>query len=281
MRTYRVKSFAKINLALNVTGKLDLLHKIESIFCFINLHDTITIKQINSLDHRISYFGKFSKNISSNNTITNLFKILDQEKLIRNKKFQIKINKNIPQQAGLGGGSMNAARILDFLIKRKYIKINPKKITDISRLIGSDVILGADLKNGILKSNNKIKKFSNCSKFYVLLVKPNFGCSTKTIYSGVKNFTRSKYNRPKKIMFSPQYLSKQNNALENVAFLKYPKLKKIKLFLENLKKPLFVRMTGSGSVLVAYFHSKKDCEMAKVQFKRKFRNYWCNTSKTL
>ena len=80
MRTYRVKSFAKINLALNVTGKLNLLHKIESIFCFINLPDTITIKQINSLDHRISYFGKFSKNISSNNTITNLFKILDQEK---------------------------------------------------------------------------------------------------------------------------------------------------------------------------------------------------------
>ncbi len=59
MRTYRVKSFAKINLALNVTGKLNLLHKIESIFCFINLHDTITIKQIHSLDHRISYFGNF------------------------------------------------------------------------------------------------------------------------------------------------------------------------------------------------------------------------------
>ena len=194
MRTYRVKSFAKINLALNVTGKLNLLHKIESIFCFINLHDTITIKQIQSTDHRISYFGKFSKNISSNNTITNLFKILDQEKLIRNKKFQIKINKNIPQQAGLGGGSMNAARILDFLIKRKYIKINQKKITDISKSIGSDTILGADLKNGILKSNNNIKKFPNYSKFYVLLVKPNFGCSTKTIYSGVKNFTTSKYD---------------------------------------------------------------------------------------
>ena len=133
MRTYRVKSFAKINLALNVTGKHDLLHKIESIFCFINLYDTITIKQIDSLDHQISYFGKFSKNINSNNTITNLFKILDQEKLIRNKKFQIKINKNIPQQAGLGGGSMNAVNILNFLIKKKYIKINQKKITDISR----------------------------------------------------------------------------------------------------------------------------------------------------
>ena len=123
MRTYRVKSFAKINLALNVTGKRDLLHKIESIFCFINLHDIITVKQIHSLDHRISYFGKFSKNISINNTITNLFKILDQENLIRNKKFQIKINKNIPKQAGLGGGSMNAASILNFLIKKKCKKI--------------------------------------------------------------------------------------------------------------------------------------------------------------
>ncbi len=281
MRTYRVKSFAKINLALNVTGKLTLLHKIESIFCFIELHDIITIKQIHSPDHRISYFGKFSKNINSNNTVKKLLKMLDQDKLIKNRKFQIKIKKNIPQKAGLGGGSMNAASILNFFIKKKYLKIKQKKIIDISRSIGSDVILGVDAKNGILKSNYNIKKFSNCNKFHILLVKPNFGCSTKIIYSGVKNLTRSKYNKPKKIMFNQKYLIKQNNALENVAFLKYPKLKKIKLFLENLKKPLFVRMTGSGSVLVAYFHSKKDCDIAKVDFKRKFNKYWCDTSKTL
>ena len=155
------------------------------------------------------------------------------------------------------------------------------KSTFIRTINGLEPHDSGTIKIGGTEINNNLKKFSNCSKFYVLLVKPNFGCSTKTIHSGVKNFTRSKYNRPKKIMFNPQYLSKQNNALENVAFLKYPKLKKIKLFLENLKKPLFVRMTGSGSVLVAYFLSKKDCEMAKVHFKRKFKNYWCNTSKTL
>jgi 4-diphosphocytidyl-2-C-methyl-D-erythritol kinase len=51
--------------------------------------------------------------------------------------------------------------------------------------------------------------------------------------------------------------------------------------LENLKTPLFVRMTGSGSVIVAYYQSKRDCELAKVQFKRKFKNYWCNASKTI
>ena len=110
---------------------------------------------------------------------------------------------------------------------------------------------------------------------------PNFGCSTKIIYSSVTKFTKSKFNIPKKIMFSPKFLTNQKNALENIVFLKFPKLRKIKFYLENLKKPLFVRMTGSGSVLVAYYQSKKDCEMAKVQFKRKFGNYWCNTSKTI
>ena len=52
-------------------------------------------------------------------------------------------------------------------------------------------------------------------------------------------------------------------------------------YLENLNQPLFVRMTGSGSVLVAYYQRKQDCELAKVKFKRKFRNYWCNASKTI
>ena len=89
------------------------------------------------------------------------------------------------------------------------------------------------------------------------------------------------FNNPKKLMFNPEYLARQENALEVAAFSRYPKLKRIKSFLENLKNPLFVRMAGSGSVIIAYYQSKKDCELAKVQFKRKFENYWCNTSKTL
>ena len=45
---------------------------------------------------------------------------------------------------------------------------------------------------------------------------------------------------------------------ENIAISKYPKLKKIKLFLENLSNQEFVRITGSGSAIVAYFQSKKN-----------------------
>ena len=114
-----------------------------------------------------------------------------------------------------------------------------------------------------------------------MLVKPNFGCSTKKIYSGVRKFTKPKLNYPKKQMFSSNYLIQQVNALEKIAFLKYPRLKNIKLFLKNLNSPLFVRMTGSGSAICAYYQYSKDCKLAKIQFKRKFKNYWCNVSKTI
>ena len=281
MSFIEVKSFAKINLALNVTGKSRLLHKIESIVSFISLCDLILIKKIKGPDHQISFYGNFSKNIDTNNTVVKLFKILDEKKLLKDEKFQIRIKKNIPQKAGLGGGSMNASSVLNFLIKKKIIKIGQKQILNISSLIGSDVILGINHSSAILKSDNVIKRFSNCPKFYTLLVRPNFGCSTKEIYSKVKKITNSKFNNPKKLMFNPEYLARQENALEVAAFSRYPRLKKIKSFLENLQNPLFVRMTGSGSILVAYYQSKKDCEIAKVEFKRKFENYWCNTSKTL
>jgi len=281
MSAIHVKSYAKINLALNVTGKLVKLHKIESIVSFINLHDLISMKKIKGPRHQISFYGDFSKNINRDNTVKKLFKILDEDQLLKDRKFEIKIKKSIPQKAGLGGGSMNAANILNILIKKKFIILSQKKIKIISNLIGSDVILGVNYASAILKSNNVIKKFSNCPKFYTLLVRPNFGCSTKEIYSRLKKITKSKFTNPKKSMFNPRYLLKQENALERVAFSRYPKLKRIKSFLENLKNPLFVRMTGSGSVIVAYYRSKKDCEMAKVQFKRKFENYWCKVSKTL
>jgi len=281
MSFIEVKSFAKINLALNVTGKSRLLHKIESIVSFISLCDLILIKKIKGPDHQISFYGNFSKNIDTNNTVVKLFKILDEKKLLKDEKFQIRIKKNIPQKAGLGGGSMNASSVLNFLIKKKIIKISQKQILNISSLIGSDVILGINHSSAILKSDNVIKRFSNCPKFYTLLVRPNFGCSTKEIYSKVKKITNSKFNNPKKLMFNPEYLARQENALEVAAFSRYPRLKKIKSFLENLQNPLFVRMTGSGSILVAYYQSKKDCELAKVQFKRKFEKYWCNVSKTL
>ena len=277
----KIKSYAKINLALNITGKTNSLHKIESIISFVSLHDEILIKRINSNKHIISFKGKFSKRIGKNNSISKLLDLLEKKKIIKGKKFHIKINKKIPIKAGLGGGSMNAASILKYFIQKKIIKISKKEIIIISNSIGSDVILGLRFINCVLTSKNKIKYFKSYEKIYTLIVKPNFGCSTKDIYSKVRKFDRSILNRPNIRMFDLNFLSKMRNSLEPIAFSKYPKLQAIKSYLEISSKAFFVRMTGSGSALIAYFKSKEKCENAKRQFNKKYKNYWCIVSKTI
>ncbi len=159
MSYFKIKSHAKINLALNIVGKAYSLHKIESIVSFLDLHDEILIKKIENRNHKVKFIGKFSKSINSKNTISKLLEIINKKKLLKNK-YEIIIKKNIPTEAGLGGGSMNAANVLNYFIKKKLIKINKKEIIKISNSIGSDVILGIYSKNLILRSNKSIKTFS-------------------------------------------------------------------------------------------------------------------------
>ena len=281
MNSFKIKSYAKINLALNVTGKKKNLHKIESLISFIDLHDLIYLKKIKKKDHKIIFKGKFSKNIGKINTVTNLLKLLDKKNLLNNQKFYVKIVKNVPQEAGMGGGSMNAASLINFFIKKKILKIKKDELIKLTSQIGSDVILGIKPTIAILSHNGELKKYNKDIRLHTLVVKPSFGCSTKYIYSKVKSFSKPQFSFPKLKMFEVEYLKTLNNDLEKIAFKKYPKLKKIKLFLSSTHNNMFVRMSGSGSSIVAYFDSKRSCGNAYSQFKRKFSSNWCIASKTI
>jgi len=281
MKFSKIKSYAKVNLSLNIIGKLrSKLHKIESLVTFVNLYDLIYLRPIHLDRHKVYFEGKFSKGISNKNTVSKLLQMLDKKKLLNNQKFEIKIKKNIPQKSGMGGGSMNAARLINYFYNKKIIKLNKKRLINLANLIGSDVILGINPKNTILSSNGKLTKFKKKLGFYVLIVRPNFGCSTRLIYSKVKYYSQPKYNNPKQSLLSKNNIINSSNTLEKIAFKKYPKLMRLKLFLLKLSNIIFVRMTGSGSSILAYFYSKKSADIARKEFKKKFNNYWCITSKT-
>ena len=279
MSYIKIKSHAKINLALNIVGKTKKLHKIESIVSFLDLHDEIRIKKINQKNNKIKFFGKFSKGIKSKNTVSELLKNIEKKKLFK-EKFQITIKKNIPSEAGLGGGSMNAASVLNFFIKKKLLK-RKKEILEIANAIGSDVVLGLYKKNLVLKSNNEIKVIPSKKKFNILLVKPSFGCSTKRIYSKVKKFYKPEFNTKIDNLMRSDFLREKKNDLEPIAIESYPKLKILKDFLDKLPNTEFVRMTGSGSTIIAYFNSLEKCKEASKKVSKQFRNYWCKTSKTI
>ena len=93
---------------------------------------------------------------------------------------------------------MNAATILKFFNQKKnYQNLIKKKFYKLLNSIGSDVILG--INPMILQFYPQmaiIKKFFKTPKFNILLVRPNFGCSTKKIYSGVKRFGKPQFNVP-------------------------------------------------------------------------------------
>ena len=165
-----IKSFAKINLFLNVVSKKKKFHRIQSLFSFIDLHDRIEISTINRKKHFIKFDGKFSKGISKKNSISTLLKILDQKGLIK-KKYYIKVTKNIPQKSGMGGGSMNAASILNFFLKRKIVILNKKRILGICEMVGNDVKIGLYKGPIFLNSNNSIQSLKKGLSYHLLIFK--------------------------------------------------------------------------------------------------------------
>jgi len=282
MKFDKIKSHAKINISLNILGKFNSnFHKIESLVSFLTLNDEILIKKIISKSHKVRFQGKFGKKIPKKNTITNLLKILDDKKKLKNQKYLIVVKKNIPQRSGLGGGSMNAASIMKYLLKKKKINLQKNEIYNIISKIGSDVILGIHQRNSIIYKNSNLKLINKKFKLFTLLVKPNFGCSTREIYNNVKKFSKSSLKNTKISNLNNNFLSRLNNDLEKPAFNKYKKLKNIKNILEKIDKVLFVRMTGSGSTIIAYFNSKKAALNARKILLKNYKNYWCNLSKTI
>ena len=277
----KLKSWAKINLSLHVIKKLpNNYNSIESLITFAQIYDEIKIRTIFTKHNKISFSGKFSKGISKNNTIIKLLNLLEKKKLIK-KNFELKLTKNIPQKSGMGGGSMNAACILKYLIKKNFLIISMKKANKLAYKIGADVALGLEKKNSILFKNGRIARVKNKMNFYVLITKPKFGCSTESIFSKVSNYSKPSYVNVNKSFFQTKNLVKAHNDLENIVFKKYLIIKKLKYFLLSLPNVLFARMTGTGSAMVAYFNSKNAAKKAAKIFKSKYRGYWCVVSKTI
>ena len=281
MKVHKLKSNAKININLNITGKSisKKIHFIESLVVFIGLSDLINIQKTNYKSHKVIFKGRFYKGITKKNTVLKLLNLLDKKKLLGKKKYKIVIKKNIPQKSGMGGGSMNAATILSFFFKKGLLNLKQAKIC--AKKISSDVILGLTNKSKILHSNGNVKEIKRKIKYTVLLIKPFYGCSTKEIFAMNKTFSKKQYFFNKKTNINDRMIVQSKNDLEISAFKKYPKLKILKNKLLENQKAEFVRMTGSGSTLVMYFKSKVSAKKALKMYKRKLNKCWCILSKII
>jgi len=283
MKVFNLRSYAKINLSLRIIKKLNNnFHKIESLVSFLQLSDTISIKEIKSKKDKIYIRGKFKKGIKINsNTLTKTLNIFRKNYLLKDRRFEIILKKNVPNYAGLGGGSMNSATLINFFIKKFKIRISKKKLLDICNFISSDVILGLEKKNSILHGIEKYpKRIKKRLNFFTILVFPNIKCSTRVIFSKNRKFSKS-YKKFNQSLFSITNLLRDSNDLESVVFKTYPKIKKLNDFLKKQKNCIFSRMTGSGSICIGYFRGLRPAQKGLISIKKKYPKYWSVLSKTI
>ena len=249
-----------------------------SLITFCDLYDVITISKIRNLKDKISFSGKFKKGINKkSNTTTKMLNLLRRTKLIKNQAFKINIEKNIPHGSGLGGGSSNAANLLNYFDSKMRLKLSKDKIKKLAAKIGFDVPINLERRNTFLTGKrNEILRLNQKFRLNLLIVYPNLICSTKKIYEKNKEISRLKpqssfYIKNNKKLIN--FLKKEHNDLEKTLVQIYPKIKKIIYYIKSQKGCYFSRITGSGSACIGIFSNMKNAIYAQKLIKLKYPKY--------
>ena len=196
MNKYKIFSNAKINIGLNVFQKEDDgYHNIDTIMAPIDLSDEMDITFYSELgDLKIECSNK---NIPTDekNILFKTYKVFFEESKKEKEKIDIILKKNIPSEAGLGGGSSNAGFFLKLLNEHYGNIYNEKELENLAMKVGSDVPFFIKNKTArIGGKGNKIELVENNLKDSIILIKPiNFGVSTKEAYNSFDNLKEVKY----------------------------------------------------------------------------------------
>lgn len=284
---------AKINLFLRCTGKRpDGYNNLASLFQTVGFGDTLYFSKLTegaSSDVLTSNFKNMPLN--SSNLVTKALALFRKRSGI-NRFFKVHIEKVIPTQAGLGGGSSNAATALwaaNELLGRPY---TTKDLEDWSAEIGSDITFFLSSGTCYCTGRGEIlhpqpKLSTKEPSTHVWLFKPEAGLSTPSVF---KQLTYNTCSNEDPLLLLEKFNEKGTkgavfiNDLEPPAFKVLPELKSIKA---DIVKGGFqtVLMSGSGSTIFALgrptdlewplrFVKEWDCFMYRTSFINRDEDSW-------
>ena len=269
-----VNSYAKVNLYLKIGKKLGSgYHNLQSVMQRIELGDNMTFEPIS--EDRIIVE-------STNMEISNEENLAYKAALLLKKKYKVKhgvrihIEKNVPLEAGLGGGSSNAATTLLNLNKLWGLKLKEKPLIELASQIGSDVPFftgeNAALVEGI---GDKIKWIKKSFSINIVLINPGFRVSTKWAYSAFdrqkpKIKTDANINDLIKAIEKKDIKEIANNLhndFEPIVTKKYKVMEEIKTNLIR-NDALNACISGSGPTVFGIFNSIYEAREAffKIQY---------------
>ncbi len=262
----KLYSYGKINLFLNIEGRLtNGYHTLRSVMQSIDMHDEIILKSSDKNEITIVCSDPLIP-VNEKNTCYKAAAIIKEIYHI-NSGVIIEINKTIPSEAGLAGGSSNCAAVIRGLNILWNLNLSEDEMSEIGLKIGADVPFcltgGTCVAEGI---GEKLTKLNDFIWNYILVVKPDFSMSTAFVYN---NLSSDYYNLYKSndILnyissgdFNKAVLSVQNT-LEKVVEKFHPEINAIKeMMIQN--GALSSLMTGSGSAVFGLYPDKESFESA-------------------
>ncbi|HEX9974051.1 MAG TPA: 4-(cytidine 5'-diphospho)-2-C-methyl-D-erythritol kinase [bacterium] len=276
MNQINLRSYAKINIGLNIISRrTDNYHNIETILQQIDLHDLITMTKTNSPEITVRCSNPGVPN-DAKNICYQAVKDIQQATGIR-EGVTIDIEKRIPIAAGLGGGSSNAASVIQGLQQLWRVHFDEKTIKNVAMKLGADVLFFIDGGAAFASGTGEIlAPIKLRAQFFCVLIYPNIEISTTWAY---KNFNFSLTRIKKSVKLAHFFFNENNlnrmknficNDLEGVVFQHYPMLAKIKDFF-YAEGAFYAAMSGSGSTIYGLFQDLEGAVGVMKSFRKPFQ----------
>ncbi len=262
-----VKSYAKVNLTLDVGDRrYDGYHRIESVFCEIGIADLITIERSPKLGIHLSNNLPFLKNDNTNIVYRAAEAFLQRANIM--PELKIHLEKFIPVQGGMGGGSGNAATVLLSLNEMYGHPFSYEALVDMSLALGSDVPYF--LTGGVTRVagiGEKMLALPDITGLHVLVVHPGVGISTAWAYKELDKVRPSAGGSISRTPILEQamvegvnWYSMLSNDFEQAVFPSYPQIQGLKERLLS-NGAACALMCGSGSCVFGMFQKREDAEL--------------------
>lgn len=281
MDSLTVKSFAKINLSLDVLGTLENgYHEVKMVMQTVSLYDIVELtKQEDGIS--LSCSLKFLPTGRENLAYRAAEAFFAETGIEGGVKIFLK--KHIPVGAGLAGGSSNAAAVLTGLNRLYDAHLSTRRLCEIGTALGADVpyciIGGTRLAEGIGEKLSPLPPLPEC---HIVLVKPSFSISTKWVYENIDSCPDIVHPPTDKLIAALEkgdlyeMCANMGNVLEDVSIAHYPVLSSVKDDLRALGA-IGSQMSGSGPTVFGIFDDEEKARNAKDVLWKKYKTaYICH-----